>query len=121
MCVMGRSLMEKVNTGDAGFEEVSDGVYLADLATGREASVKYWRIDPGATLPVHEHDNEQIGYVLEGRLVAIADGEEVRLDPGDCYRFRSWERHGAENRSTDPAIGIGVLAPPRERPDWGDR
>lgn len=112
--------MEKANASEAGLEEVSDGVYLATLATGERASVKLWRIDPGAELPVHEHENEQIGYVLEGRLIARADGEEVRLDSGDCYRFRSRERHGAENRSSEPVVGIGVLAPPRERPDWGD-
>ncbi|AGB37051.1 cupin domain-containing protein [Natronococcus occultus] len=112
--------MEKANSEEAGFEEVSDGVYLADLAIGERASVKLWRIDPGAELPVHEHDNEQIGYMLEGRLVATAGGEEVTLAPGDCYRFPSRERHGAENRSSEPAIGIGVLAPPRKRPDWGD-
>ncbi len=110
--------MDRVSIGDTTFDEVAEGVYLADLATGRRACVKYWRIESGATLPVHRHDNEQIGYVLDGTLVALVEGEEVTLSPGDCYRFPSGERHGAENRSDEPAIGIGVLAPPREQPDW---
>lgn len=113
-------IMEMRNADETTVEEVADGVYLGDLAIGREASVKYWRIDPGATLPPHRHHNEQIGYVLSGSLVALVEGEEVMLSPGDCYRFSSRELHGAENRSSEPAVGIGVLAPPRERPDWGD-
>ncbi|WP_265111075.1 cupin domain-containing protein [Halosolutus halophilus] len=112
--------MERTNTSDASYEEVSDGVYLADLAMGRRASVKSWRIEPGATLPVHRHHNEQIGYVLSGTLVALTEDQKITLSPGDCYRFPSQELHGAENRSTEPAVGIGVLAPPREQPDWGD-
>ncbi|WP_306061437.1 cupin domain-containing protein [Natronococcus wangiae] len=112
--------METANVDKTALKQVSDGVYLGDLATGREASVKYWRIDSEATLPVHQHHNEQIGFVLSGTLVALVEGEEVTLSSGDCYRFPSQELHGAENRSDEPAIGIGILAPPRERPDWGD-
>lgn len=112
--------MDVTNSNEASLREVSDGVYLGDLAIGRKASVKYWRIDSGAKLPVHRHHNEQIGYVLSGTLVAVVEGEEVTLSAGDCYRFPSQELHGAENRSAEPALGIGVLAPPRERPDWGD-
>lgn len=114
-----RVTMENVNSAQVEFEEEADGVYLADLATGQRACMKYWRIEPGAALPVHRHDNEQIGYVLSGSLIALIDGEEVPLSTGDCYRFRSGEPHGTENREEEPAVGIGVLAPPRERPDWG--
>lgn len=113
--------MDRVNTRRSSLEEVAEGVYLADLASGDRACMKYWRIEPGAELPVHRHDNEQIGYVISGTLVALVEDEEVTLSPGDCYRFSSRERHGAENRSDEPAVGIGVLAPPRERPDWGRR
>lgn len=110
--------MERVPTTRAAFDEVADGVYLADLPTGEQAGMVYWRIEPGATLPVHEHANEQIGFVLEGELTAIVEGEEYALAAGDAYMFPSNERHGAENRSDEPAIGLGVLAPPRAEPDW---
>ncbi|SEW14300.1 cupin domain-containing protein [Natrinema salifodinae] len=110
--------MEKLSTTRAAFEEVADGVHLANLATGERAGMVYWRIESGATLPSHTHANEQIGYVIDGELTAIVEGEEHELAPGDAYMFRSGERHGAENRSDADALGIGVLAPPREEPDW---
>ncbi len=110
--------MEHLSTTRAESDEVADGVYLADLPTGDRAGMMYWRIEPGATLPVHTHMNEQIGYVLKGELTAVVEGEEHALSAGDAYLFRSNERHGAENRSSDVAVGLGVLAPPREEPEW---
>ncbi len=111
--------MERINDAEANYEEVREGVYLADLATGERAGMKHWRIDPGAVLPVHRHEHEQIGYMVRGTLVATVDGEQVVLKPGDSYLFPSNEPHGAENRGDVPAIGVGVLSPPRGEPDWG--
>lgn len=105
-------------TKDAAMRRVADGVYLADLAAGDRASMKFWRVEPGATIPSHSHPQEQIGYVVRGELIALVEGAEHRLEPGDSYLFASGERHGAENRSTEPAEGLGFLSPPRERPQW---
>jgi quercetin dioxygenase-like cupin family protein len=110
--------MRRINDDGTDGEEVADGVYLADLAAGERASMKHWRVEPGATLPVHRHDNEQIGYMLRGTLTAITEDEEITLHPGDSYLFTSGELHGAENRGDEPAVGIGVLSPPRSDPDW---
>ena len=80
--------------------------------------MKHWRIEPGATLPIHRHDNEQIGFLISGELTAILEDKEVTLRPGDSYAFESGELHGAENRGEKPAVGIGVLSPPRSSPNW---
>ena len=110
--------MRRISDETADGDEVADGVYLADLASGERTSMKHWRVEPGATLPVHRHDNEQIGYMIRGTLTAITEDEEVTLRPGDSYLFTSDELHGAENRGDEPAVGIGVLSPPRSEPDW---
>ncbi|MFB6107486.1 MAG: cupin domain-containing protein [Haloplanus sp.] len=110
--------MRRINDDASADDEVAEGVYLADLASGERASMKHWRVEPGARLPVHRHENEQIGYMIRGTLTAITDDEEVELRPGDSYLFTSEELHGAENRGDEPAVGIGVLTPPRSEPDW---
>jgi quercetin dioxygenase-like cupin family protein len=110
--------MQRVSEAGREYEEVSPDVHLADLAAGEESSMKHWRIEPGATLPVHRHDNEQIGFLISGELTAILEDEEVTLSPGDSYAFESGELHGAENRGDEPAVGVGVLSPPRASPDW---
>jgi quercetin dioxygenase-like cupin family protein len=39
---------------------------------------------PGGEPPLHVHENEdEMFYVLEGRLHAVRGGEEITLDPGD--------------------------------------
>jgi len=113
--------MERVSAGDREFDEVNQGVHLADLAAGERASMSYWRVEPGERIPPHRHENEQIGYLISGRLVALVDGEEVPLEPGDSYVFPGGERHGCENRGDEPAVGVGVLSPPRGAPDWGEQ
>lgn len=111
--------VERISEAEREPTEVDDGVYLADLATGERTGMKHWRVEPGATLPTHRHHNEQIGYVISGTLTAIVEGEEYELSPGDSYVFPGEELHGAENRGEEPAIGIGVLSPPRDEPRWG--
>lgn len=112
--------MERISTDEENATEVAEGVFLGDLARGERAGMKYWRVESGAALPVHSHEHEQIGYVISGRLVAVGGDEEIPLNPGDSYRFPSDERHGAENRGDEPAVGVGILAPPRTKPDWGE-
>lgn len=112
--------MQRVTKRDRDRVEVSDGVHLSDLATGENVCMKHWRVDPGETLPTHRHEHEQIGFVISGRLVALVEDEEYVLEPGDSYLFPSNELHGAENRWDEPAVGVGVLSPPRSEPDWGN-
>lgn len=111
--------MKHVAKPDREFDEVVEGVQLADLATGARTSMKFWRIEPGATLPTHRHHNEQIGFVVSGVLTAILEDGERELHPGDSYAFSGGELHGAENRGEEPAVGVGVLSPPRSEPQWG--
>lgn len=113
--------MERITEIEQEPDEVTEGVYLSDLAGGERTSMMYWRIEPGATLPQHRHHNEQIGYVIDGRLTAIVEKGERVLEPGDSYMFSSDEFHGAENRGNEPAVGVGVLSPPRNEPEWRER
>lgn len=111
--------MEHVRSDERSPEEVVEGVRLADLAGGERTSMKYWRVEPGATLPAHRHANEQVGFVIRGTLTAVLEDGERTLRPGDSYVFLSDELHGAENRGDEAAVGIGVLSPPRSEPRWG--
>lgn len=112
--------MRHVSEDDREEREVSEGVHLADLATGDRSGMKHWRVEPGAELPTHRHHNEQIGYVISGEMTAIVEGERQLLQPGDSYCFTSGELHGAVNEGDEPCIGIGLLTPTRDAPRWGD-
>jgi len=98
--------------------EALDGVHLAQVASGERASVQHFRIDPGATVDPHDHENEQIGWLADGTLVFDLEGEEVVVEAGDAYVIPGGERHGVENRGAEAAVGVEVFVPARPSPPW---
>jgi len=112
--------MEIVHEGEVESTEAVDGVHLKLLAGGSEANVQQFTIEPGATVPEHDHPHEQVGYVIEGALEFTVDGETHRAETGDSFVIPGGEPHSAENAADVPVVGFDVFAPPRENPDWQD-
>lgn len=109
--------MDHVPVGET--TEVIDDVHLAQLATGDRMSVQYFRIEPGATVPAHDHPHEQSGFVFRGELTFLLDGnEEVTVGEGGSYVIPGGESHGVENRGTETVVGVDIFNPPRPEPDW---
>lgn len=80
---------------------------------GQKASISYFEMDPGVEAPLHDHDNEQINYVLEGELEFSSGDETVTLKAGQVVIFPPWEPHQVRNASASLARNLGVLSPPR--------
>ncbi|WP_135829383.1 cupin domain-containing protein [Halorussus halobius] len=100
--------------------EAVEGVHLSMLAGAERMNVQHFDIEPGATVPEHSHDHEQTGYVTQGTLTFLVDGEEFAVSAGDSYAIPSDEPHAAENRGDVPVEGLDVFSPPRTDPDWQD-
>lgn len=96
--------------------ELAPGVTMRPLF-GDGAMLNLLEFEPGATVPVHDHAHEQLGYVLEGSLVLEIDGVENELGPGDAYRIAGGTPHGA--RSHDRCLVLDVFQPVRE--DYRER
>ena len=54
---------------------------------------------------------EEAGYVIEGSLTLIIDGERFKLNQGDSFRFAG-ETVSWVNEGEVPAVLIWVIAPP---------
>jgi len=80
---------------------------------GEKASISYFEMEPGTESPLHDHDNEQINYVLEGEIGFTSGSESVILKAGQVVVFSPYERHLVRNAGTVLAKNIGVLSPPR--------
>lgn len=98
--------------------EAVDGVHLKLLASGDEANIQHFFIEPGASVPEHSHPHEQLGVIKSGTLTFMVGGQEHHLSSGDTYHLDSGESHGAENRGDVPVVGYDVFSPPRDDPDW---
>lgn len=110
--------METVTQAERETVEVVDGVFLTQLAAGEKMSIQHFHIEPGATVPEHDHHHEQTGFVYAGTLVFEVDGEEYVVGTDESYVIPSNEPHAAKNRRDDPVQGIDIFAPPRPNPDW---
>ena len=70
---------------------------------------------PGAIVPEHRHEQEQLGMVVEGRVTFRIDDEVRELGPGGTWRIPSNHPHQVET-GPDGAVVIDIFAPTRE--DW---
>jgi quercetin dioxygenase-like cupin family protein len=67
----------------------------------------------GADSTFHDHDNEQINYVLEGELEYATPDKVHVLKAGQVVVFPAYEPHRVRNMSKAPAKHLGILCPPR--------
>ena len=73
-------------------------------------------LEPGATVPEHRHDNEQLGLLIRGAM-RFRVGDETRdLAPGDTWRILSNTPHEV-TAGPEGALAVESFAPARS--DWG--
>jgi len=97
---MTRSAMPN-NTGTTyyqrAFERGEDGV------VGPWECVDYMTIPPRTQFGVHINDgSEELYVILKGHGVALLDGEEHAVGPGDLLMLRDGGAHGIRNDGADP-------------------
>jgi quercetin dioxygenase-like cupin family protein len=89
------------------------------FVTGEHVMLAQIYLAKGSIVPKHSHENEQITWVLEGRmrLKLGESGEQVvDLGPGDVLHIPPNVPHEAE--AFEDTLDIDVFSPPRA--DWID-
>jgi quercetin dioxygenase-like cupin family protein len=71
----------------------------------------------GALVPMHQHHNEQITYVLEGALEFSIEGRKVVVQAGEVLCIPPNVPH--EALALEDTVDLDVFNPPRQ--DWIDR
>lgn len=97
-----------------GPQEVWDGV-AARAVNGERMTMSVIELDPGAVVPEHRHENEQLGLVLHGMLVFRVGDETRECRPGETYRILADTPHEA-TAGPEGAVVMDVFAPIRS--DW---
>jgi len=73
----------------------------------------------GVSVPKHEHENEQLTYIIEGKLrfrLGDDESEVVDVAAGEVLHIPSWLPHSAE--SLERTVDVDIFCPPRQ--DWLD-
>jgi quercetin dioxygenase-like cupin family protein len=72
------------------------------------------RLKKGAVVPRHQHENEQITTLEEGRLRFVFDDKECDLAAGETLEIPSNVPHSVE--ALEDSLALDLFAPVRE--DW---
>ena len=100
-----------VTAKDAEQIEVTEGIYRRTMATTDEAMLCQFFFERGAVVPPHSHMNDQVGYVIFGKI-EITIGDEVRLlNPGDSYAVPGGVLHSG--RALIDTLVVDAFSPPR--------
>jgi quercetin dioxygenase-like cupin family protein len=99
-------------------EELSPGI-ARRFVTGDRLMIAHVYLARGAIVPRHAHENEQLTYILEGRLrfwLGEDEGEIVDVAAGEVLHLPSNLPHKAE--ALEDTLDVDVFTPPRQ--DWLD-
>lgn len=81
---------------------------------GKNITLARIYLDAGTTVPEHKHDNEQISYVIEGRLVFEIRGNFTEATEGEIIMIPPKAPHRVIAK--EPSVVLDTFSPPRK--DW---
>lgn len=87
----------------------------ARVIAGERASLSLVELRPGAIVPEHRHEHEQLGLCIEGSITFTVDAETRTLGPGGTWRIPSDRPHQAI-AGPDGAVVVDIFSPVRA--DW---
>jgi len=97
---------------DAHPVDVMPGLVRRTLAEGEKVMICEFILDEGAEIPIHSHPQEQVGYVVSGKLKIRVGEETALLAAGDCYYAPAGIPHGAQ--ILEKARVVDSFCPPRD-------
>ena len=100
-------------------EKLSD-VLERRLITGDRMMLSHVYLKKGAIVPRHNHENEQLTYILEGGLRFWIGEDELQVIDvlaGEVLHIPSLVFHKAE--ALEDTLDVDVFSPPRQ--DWLDK
>ena len=97
-------------------ERVTDAIDRR-IVTAERMMIAHVYLKKGAIVPKHQHENEQITYILEGALrfwIGEDGGETLDVKAGEVLTIPSNVWHRAE--ALEDTLDVDVFNPPRA--DW---
>lgn len=90
------------------------------LITGERMMLAHVYLKKGCIVPRHQHENEQLTYILEGSLrfwIGEDEKKVVVVRAGEVLHIPSMVWHKAE--AIEDTLDVDVFSPPRQ--DWLDK
>ena len=95
-------------------KQIWDGV-VSRAIEGKNVTVALIELDAGSVVPEHAHENEQLGFLIEGSLTFTIGGETSEVRPGGSWTILAHVPHSVAV-GPEGAVVVEVFAPRRD--DW---
>ena len=92
--------------------QICPGIKRRTHAHGRTMYQMIAQLDAGSLMPEHQHSQEQIVYILSGRMRLIVEGTSHELTTGDSFYLASNVPHGVE--TVEDTRVLDTFSPPRD-------
>lgn len=97
---------------EAGQIEMLTGVHRRTMGTTDEVMICEFLLMRESLVPPHSHKNDQVGYVISGRVEMTIGGQVRIIEPGDSYAIPGGIVHSA--RALVDSVVIDSFSPPRD-------
>jgi len=91
------------NAGSIPPQPIWNGL-VSRSVSGEQLTLALIELEPNADVPEHSHENEQVGFLIEGAMRFTIGGETAEVRPGGSWRILSGVPHSV------------AFSPPRH--DW---
>ena len=88
---------------------------VARAVKGDRITLAVVDMEPGVGVPIHQHANEQVGFVLRGTMTMTIGDDTRELHAGETYVIPGDTPHGGA-AGPEGASVVDVFNPPRA--DW---
>ena len=100
-----------VTPADAHQIEMLPGVHRRTMAITDEEMLCEFFLERDSVVPEHSHMNDQVGYVIYGKVEFMVGGEHHICNPGESYAIPGGVLHSA--RALIDSLVIDAFSPPR--------
>jgi quercetin dioxygenase-like cupin family protein len=101
-------------TWDEMEKEVINDVFSRRFVYGEKTMVAQVYLKKGAVVPLHQHENEQITYILDGALEFEMEGRQFVVGKGQVLVIPPNVPHKAV--AVEDTLDLDIFSPPRQ--DW---
>ncbi len=96
----------------ANFKEALPGISMKALTWGDNSLLCEFHLRKGAIVPLHQHPQEQTGYLISGRMLFSGDNGDFVVEPGSSWNFKGGVAHAAN--VLEDSLAIEVFSPVRQ-------
>ena len=94
-------------------EQLSD-TFVRRMIYGDRVMVAQLDIKKGSVVPEHSHENEQVTWIMKGKLRLILEGKDIDVGEGEVLVIPSNVKHSAI--ALEDTLDVDIFSPIRS--DW---